>query len=135
MRRFTGPVAIAVAAALALLALAASAPAGAAVATKNTKFCKAVANSGNNVSSGVDQSNIKNAAKAINKAANAAPAKVKAALKYIASKFTAIANAKGATAQSKAALALQNDSKYRKAAQTFGNYYTKNCAPTTPPTT
>jgi hypothetical protein len=134
MRRFTGPLAVAVALALLLPALVASAPAGAAVATKNTKFCKAVVTTGNDVSSGVDQSNIKNAAKAINKAANAAPAKVKAALKYIASRFTAIAKQKGVAAQSKAALSLQTDPKYRKAAQVFGNYYTKNCAPTVPTT-
>jgi hypothetical protein len=137
MRRFTVMTAAAVVTAL-LVALTAGS-AGAGVAAKNTKFCKAIATAGSDVSSGsssgVDQSNLKSISATLKKAANSAPGKVKSALKSLASKYAALANAKGKVDQAKAATQLLTDSSYRKSLQTFITYYTKTCAPTSVPTT
>jgi hypothetical protein len=137
MRRFS---VMAVAAAVAaLLVVVVSVPAGAGVASKNTKFCKAISTAGSDVSSGsssgVDQANLKSVANTLKKAANTASGKVKSALKTLASKYAALATAKGKVDQAAAATKLLTDSSYRKSLQTFITYYTKNCAPTTVPTT
>jgi hypothetical protein len=137
MRRFTVMVAAAVVTAL-LVALTAGS-AGAGVAAKNSKFCKVISTAGSDVSSGsssgIDQANLKSVANTLKKAANTASGKVKSALKTLASKYAALANAKGKLDQARAATQLLSDSSYRKSLQTFITYYTKNCAPTTVPTT
>src|SRR5262249_259860 len=122
-----------------LLVVVVSVPAGAGVASKNTKFCKAISAAGSDVSSGsssgVDQANLKSVANTLKKAASTASGKVKSALKTLASKYARLAPAKGKVDQGAAATKLLTDSSYRKSLQTFITYYTKNCAPTTVPTT
>ena len=130
MRRLTMFAAVVASAALVVTALAA--PAGAGVATKTSKFCKAVANVGSDVSndsSSGSTAGLKKTANQLKKAADSAPGKVKSSMNTLASKFQSVANAKGKIAQAQAAAKLLTDSSYRKALQNFISYYTKNCAP------
>ncbi len=124
-------VSLLVAALAAVLFAATASPGGASVTAKNTKFCSAVAKIGNSIqgSSGnrLDQKVAKADAKALKKAANAAPGKVKSALNQMASVFAAVGSSSSATDAAKAEAALAANSKYRKAVLTFVSYYTKNC--------
>jgi len=128
-RRIAVSLLVAISAAALLVAVAA--PGGASVDAKNTKFCNAVAKIGNNIQNNsgndLDQKIAKADAKALKKAANAAPGKVKSALNQMASVFSSIGNAGSKTDAAKAAATLAADSKYRKAVLTFVQYYTKNC--------
>ena len=100
MRRLTMFAAVVASAALVVTALAA--PAGAGVATKTSKFCKAVANVGSDVSndsSSGSTAGLKKTANQLKKAADSAPGKVKSSMNTLASKFQSVANAKGKIAQ------------------------------------
>jgi hypothetical protein len=116
-----------IAALLGILVLSMASPGGAAVGEKNTKFCKQVQNFGHINASGSDATPKVAAAdaKALRKAAKAAPGKVKSALNDMASFFAAVGAAGSKIDAEKAALA--HASQYTKAVSTFISYYTKNC--------
>jgi uncharacterized protein YaaR (DUF327 family) len=120
-----------VAALAALFLMATASPGGASVTAKNKTFCTAVSKVSSSIQDdsggALDQSNAKTAAKSLNKAANAAPGKVKSALKTMASTFQSIADAGNKIDAAKEAASLAISSKYRNAVQTFIKYYTKNC--------
>ena len=80
MRRLTMFAAVVASAALVVTALAA--PAGAGVATKTSKFCKAVSNVGSDVSGDAasTQAGLKKTASQLKKAADSAPGKVLATI-------------------------------------------------------
>ncbi len=103
-------------------------PGGATVSAKNSKFCKAVANIGQDAANSPDsftKDEAKAFAKSVKKAVKKAPKKVGKALTAMSKYFTALADA--GSNPDKVAAAARFAKNYTKSVTTFISYYTKNC--------